>query len=354
MKGPATTDTRSISDPSRLWYLALGLSILCCSPAALADTVTRATSLPMQPRLTVVQGTLTHDFGTVRRDSILHYRVGFENAGNGDLLLRHPRKTCGGCSSLRLSRNRVAPGERAFLETRLTAGPKPGPQRRKLLLETNDPATSPVLTLEMEWTVRAYVRASPEKVQFGNVLYGRPHHKRLLLTALSTTASLRLRSIGEPVSGVRVTTVSMTDSHRAALQFTVTENTPIGELKGTVAVDTGLPDDPVVRIPVEATVVGPFQVDRSYLNFGSVHAGERRQVHAMVLRDANSTHTLQAPELDTGLLQCHLLRRGNKAYLLEARLQPTVPSGSVRTTITLRTTCPMQPEIEIPVFARVR
>ena len=306
------------------------------------------------PRLAVVEGALSHDFGMVRPHSTLRYRVVFTNSGGGELRIGPPRQTCGGCSFSRLSRQRLRRRETSVLEVHLASGDKLGLQKRQILLETNDPATSPVLTATVLWRVSTPVTHTPKVVDFGEVPCGVPHRRPLSVGVADSTSTLRVsaRAVSSPFL-----TVALDDSKahkdKASLSVVLGTDAPIGDFRGSVELATGLQEMPTVRVPVRAVVMGPFSADREYVNFGRLRQGDTRQVRVVVSCRGASAGSVTGVEYDKRRLLCDLSERRPGLYEMMVRVSPSVSAGVLRTTVSVTTSNSLQPRIALPVFAKI-
>lgn len=103
---------------------------------------TKALDLPMSPGLTDLEGMFA-----------------FTNEGEGDVTITSVKTSCG-CTTAALEQKTYGPGESGQIEVTFNVGDRVGPQVKKVVVRTDDPAT-PVTTLTLRTTIPKWVELKP-------------------------------------------------------------------------------------------------------------------------------------------------------------------------------------------------
>ncbi|HPS00954.1 MAG TPA: DUF1573 domain-containing protein [Candidatus Sumerlaeota bacterium] len=319
-----------------------------------------------QPRIAVVEGKIDYDFGSVRPGAVMTYKILLENQGDQNLTLNLKQKSCNKCIPLTLDTLKVEPGKRATLTVRYEAGKKKGKQTPRSYLETNDPENGK-MEIVMRWEVDPYIEVNPEAIQFGRKLWRARICQPVQLVTENLNDKIRILQAESASSHVRVSASEVEVRNNCLeLPVEILDTTPAGNFSTTVTLTTDYEKTPKIEIPVSGEVLGPMICQPQYLNFGvlltsgsqekaiDVHLEPGTKFSATLLgfrAEKGGKNLKQRPSF---LEHCELVEKADVGYQLVGRLLATLKPGNYKTIVVLKTDCPIQPEIEIPVLAVVK
>ncbi|MCS7017128.1 MAG: DUF1573 domain-containing protein [Gemmatales bacterium] len=111
------------------------------------------------------------DLGTGVPGETLRARVPVHNLGNHPLVIESIKATCGGCSSLRLEKTVIEPGESVDLEIEAYLREERKEVRFQIRIQSNDPSL-PIAAYEVYARVLPILEATPEEIWFGQLTAG--------------------------------------------------------------------------------------------------------------------------------------------------------------------------------------
>lgn len=275
-----------------------------------------------------------------------------ENRGTAPLAITKIETTCS-CTAAIASDSVLAPGETTDLNVTYNTKDKEGEETQIVVLYTNDPA-EPRIDLVVKANVIPFVRVGPRILDFGPVHRGD-----------SKTLSAEFEA--DPGTGFAVSSVEGGD------EWVTWKISPVpGALNPTWRVEAMLrPDVPLGRfmkradvkmqhphrtqeaLTVKGLIYSYFILEKAKFDFLTVQAG-KAVVRSMVI-DCDGTRSYQITGVtsSTDRLKPRLARKG-KGYELTVDFLPGSQAGTTEETLTLATTDPKEPKIEIPVRAKVR
>jgi len=308
-----------------------------------------------EPALTVTHGELRHDFGEVGRGEKLTHRITLRNDGEEPVAFIRTKRGCGRCAPLRLNRRSAPPGETVSITAQFDSESRRGRQTRRYFLYTDESPSSPTLTLEFAWTVRPFMRVSPPQLDFGKKGHASPWRGSVVLDPadLKTTVTLTKLACSSPHVRIGEAWTDPTTG-KIAIPLEILDSAPAGPFLAHLVIETDHPRERRLLIPVRGTIVGPFQVTARYMSFGVVAQGEGARREVKIAGPARDEERITGMDYDGQILACGLERARSGLYIVRADLRQGLQPGSYRTTVTLRTSCPAQVTIPIPVLVRVR
>jgi hypothetical protein len=90
------------------------------------------------------------DFGTVCEGEVISHTFKFKNAGNGVLIVKDAIPSCG-CTTPKLSKKMLKPGEEASVEVIFDSRGWFGSQYKSVTLRTNSPIMDKSVTIKATW-----------------------------------------------------------------------------------------------------------------------------------------------------------------------------------------------------------
>lgn len=303
----------------------------------------------------VTTGSLLWDFGKVGRRRMVEAPLGLTNKGGRTVRVTRVQRSCGGCAPLTLDRDRMAPGESIAVIQRYRTGNRVGPETRAYHLLLEDGRTSRTLAIRARWSVEAFVEWRPEVLDFGRIPVGAPLDTKITLRSRGTTEPLVLLSARSSSRRLRLGEVFPDRTGtRLTLPVRIGAEAPIGAFSSTITLRTNCANEPVLHVPVRGVVEGPFSCSSRYLNFGLVARGDSPLRQAAISVSPRGRWSVREIEYDRRLLDCRISLDPYGRYLLSAQLAGAIDSGTCKTTVTLKTDCPAQPAVLIPVLAIVK
>ena len=118
---------------------------------------------PHSPRLVCTNALF--NFGRVESTNEVVHNFVLRNDGDLSLLIRRVRTDCG-CTAARIKDTTIRPGAETVIEGRLNLRGRNGPQRKRILIESNDPQ-NPVFELCFEGEAYSEVEVKPDRLHLG-------------------------------------------------------------------------------------------------------------------------------------------------------------------------------------------
>lgn len=236
--------TRPAARISRRLLVCLALIVILAGIAAV-----RPAFLARAPRI-VCDEPVFH-FGVTSDARDVEHEFFLRNAGRADLVIRRVEAGCS-CTTAQLATNRVAAGESVRLAVRFSTRGRQGPQARRVVVRSNDPAR-PSCELQLAGDVRPEILVEPAALSL-----------RIPCGEKTAATSLRLRSPeGKPfrctkaeAQGPGLTVTAGEELTPAKHEFTVAATAAgiAGTFKGRVELLTDLPGRPRLEVPVSIIV----------------------------------------------------------------------------------------------------
>ncbi|MDP6409737.1 MAG: DUF1573 domain-containing protein [Planctomycetota bacterium] len=240
-----------------------------------------------------------HEFGEASDTRILRCAYAFENVGTEPVVISRIKPSCG-CMTTRLSKMCFEPGEGAELE--LEWKPLGRGRQTKGLTVHSTAFPGGFHRLFATCEVRPFVRVEPPLVYFGEVEMGKEHTLRATLTC--EDPSFVIESIACPNPHVAVAVVEDTSPGPRAIEVTVRESAPWGQVVGkvTVRVRGRVPpgDGEVVHdlsFNTHARVFGDLRTDKTMFAVGKVSPGAKFRYEVRLTRASGEPFRL----LDLGV-----------------------------------------------------
>lgn len=189
------------------------------------------------------------DFGVVNGvTQDLEHAFVLRNDGDAALTIRQVRASCG-CTTTRLERQTLPPGEATELKAVFNVRGRRGPQRKAIHVESDDPAT-PVLDLSLAADVRRALETDVSGVYFGQMRPGEAVSRNVRVTAGEGRA-FRLLSA---TYGALPLTVELpaeaAAAHDVRVQYKGGSETGMGGVFGELILRTDMPGFETLNLPV--------------------------------------------------------------------------------------------------------
>jgi len=294
------------------------------------------------------------DVGPVQQGRKTTHRFEIRNDGDAVLEITEVKPSCG-CTIVEFDA-RIAAGEIGVVKAVLDTSKFRGPIAKSISVYTND-GENPRIVLVLKADIRTHLEASPAYSRFLTVV-GEPVETQVVTVWASDLDDLKIRKVDSPYPFLEVEYRVATQDERRdegqgtqwRLEFKLAANAPVGPLADRIQVITNHPRQRVLQIPVSGYVrpllgvtpvvadfgrrelSGPFETSLEIENFSS------RKIRVSEVESDLAAVVAEIKEVDEGRL-----------YQLRLTLQPGMPKGPFSGLLTVHTTDPKQPVLEVEV-----
>jgi hypothetical protein len=293
-----------------------------------------------------------HDLGIVETGASVKHTFVLRNQGGGALEIVEVDPDCG-CTIVEFDKQ-IAAGRSGKITAEVDLSTFFGPIAKYLRVYTNDPAT-PELSLAVKAEVRPLVQAHPGYARFLTVT-GETVDRVDQIVWASDIDGFEIESVRSPYGFVRVEARAATDSEERSegrgtqwvIEVELAPDAPIGPMADHIEVRTNHPRKPDLRIPVSGYVRPVLAVTPPVTDFGARELTS--PVRASVEIENFSKDEIELTEVVSSLpqLEAQIQKDGDDYYVIMI-LNPGLPAGEFRGTVTVRTDSRRVPRIEIPV-----
>lgn len=311
-----------------------------------------AVTLGAQPRA-VIEGTVVDAGLVVRGDSSEHVFT-ISNQGDRSLELTEVDPACG-CTVVDYDET-IAPGATGRVVATLNTKGLRGPISRTVSVYTNDPRNAEI-NLVIKANVRAYVEATPGYARFLAVRgQGADPIKQTIFS--DGGGGLAVTNVTSPYPFIEVRAYEASEAERQAgragrqwvVEMNLSQDAPEGAFADFVEVELEHPRLDSMRIPVSGFIQPVVAVLPRVADFGRK---ELRSSHTAVLEVKN----LGEPEVTLGEAQSSIAGLTSKVEVVDAgrlfrlrlTLDPGMPKGEFRGTLTIPTSSSLQPKVTVDV-----
>lgn len=305
----------------------------------------------------VVAGTVV-DVGRVAKGETVEHSFEIRNEGNAPLRIVRVKPTCG-CTVTEFD-DVIAAGETGSLRARLDTTEFRGPIAKSIRVYTNDAAT-PELTLVIKADVRAQIDISPGYARFV-VVHGEEYGTRRQIVWSPDFAGLELKRANSPYPFVEVALRKLEpgdsdyrkDSNRWQVDVTLASDAPVGAMADYIRLTTNHPRQTMVRIPVSGMVRPILAVTPKVADFGRRDPGEEHRATLEIKNLGSTAVEVESAESDLPGLTAEVEAvEAGRLFHVVLTLEPGMEKGRFRGKVTLKTSSPKQPIVEIDVTGTV-
>ncbi len=315
-----------------------------------------ATAAEAQPR--AVLGESVFDVGTVPRGETVEQTFRIRNEGDQTLEITDVRPACG-CTVVDYDA-KIAPGEVGAVAASLSTKGLRGPIAKTIQVYTSD-QRNPRLELVIKADVRAYVESDPGYARFLAVL-GKGGEPIIQKVWTEETGEFRITKARSPHSFVKADFREATDEERVSsksgrqwiVEISLDRNAPEGAFADFVTLEIDHPRLRQVKIPVSGFVRPVVAVLPRVADFGRKDLS-KPQTQILEVRNLGDSAVTLGPIESTvaGLTSEIEVVEDGQHYRLKLTLDPSMPKGTFRGTLTIPTDNRLQPKVEIDVRGSV-
>jgi hypothetical protein len=314
-------------------------------------------------------------FGVVPECHKVQTEYTFENTGKGVLTIGKIITGCG-CTSSRVTKDKIQPGEKGIISIVFDTTGQIGEQNRNILVETNDPQ-NPKVKLTLAGKVKEQLVCHPRVLNFGPLSRGQKIEKEIEISILDDKRAiitdlisdnqdiiLSLESYSEQYGENSFKKANNKKDYRKnqnRVRVTLqTENKPIGRFEHQITIQASSKLNKMqVKIPVYGDVVSSMIVKPSQLMFGVVRPGRKENQTVTIAQRYDTPFEIQRIEADiNGLdiefnknvaIKSHILKIG---YAIEPNIE--YADQNIKGKLAVHTTNRDEPLVEIPVYIMLR
>jgi len=278
----------------------------------------------------------------------------FRNAGKTNLEISNVRATCG-CTPTDITDKSIKPEGSGKIKVIFDTTGRQGLQNHKIYVLTNDPVT-PIVQLQIRGLIKEDLVITPRSVAFGDIKKASPPTREILIID-RTGKNVEITGL-EPYPEFITTILSpVTDRPYQGHKILVflSPEAPLCNMEGKVTIYTTDKKHSEIEIPVTANIIGDIEFRPSLFFFGFVKQGETPVAKITIFTTGEESFRIEGIENDTHFISTEIIpKEAGREYIISATLNKDTPPGNMRSTVSVHTSNPEQPEIRIPVYGLVK
>jgi hypothetical protein len=326
---------------------------------AVLATVAPSASAADGPKLVVPE--TIKDMGKVAQGEVLNVDFALVNEGDEVLEIKAVRPTCG-CTVADFDRT-IAPGKTGYIKAKLETREFNGPIQKSVLVMTND-AREPTVTLVIKTTVHPYVEVLPRALVRFNAVQHEPMEQKITVVADEEDTNFQISGVksSEPflITTVRPLPKDELLAGKSSKQYEITismkENPPVGPVNAELEIQTNHPKAKEVPVKVFGVVRALLHVTPSQIQFGSVDAKKEPGRNLIVVNNRTggvAVNLTGATVNDAAFAAEVVTIEAGRRYQVTVTVKANASPGSRDAVLTLKTTDPEFPTVEVPVRANI-
>ncbi|MDH3816938.1 MAG: DUF1573 domain-containing protein [Acidobacteriota bacterium] len=311
------------------------------------------------PKLMVPENIM--DMGKVAQGEVLNVDFVVVNEGDETLEIKAVRPTCG-CTVADFDRE-IAPGKTGYIKAKLDTRDFSGPISKSILVMTNDPQ-DPTRTLVIKTEVHPYVQVLPRALVRFNAVQHEPMEQKITVVADEEEKDFKVNSVKSSVpfllASVRPVPADQLLAGKSQQQYEITltmqENPPVGPVNTILEIETNHPKAKTVPVKVFGVVRALLHVTPSQIQFGAVEAKKQpgRNVIVVNNRSAGVAVTVTGAAVNDPAFNAEVVPIENgRRYQVTVTVNPDASAGPRDAVLTLKTSDPEFPTVEVPVRANI-
>ena len=301
------------------------------------------------------------DMGKVAQGEVLDVDFAIVNEGDETLEIKAVRPTCG-CTVADFDRE-IAAGKTGYIKSKLDTRDFSGPISKSILVMTNDPQ-DPTTTLVIKTDVHPYVQVLPRALVRFNAVRHEPMEQRITVVADAEEKDFRVTGVKSSapflLASVRPVAADQLLAGKSAQQYevvlTMKDNPPVGPVNAVLEIETNHPKAKTVPVKVFGVVRALLHVTPSQIQFGSVEAKKQpgRNVIVVNNRTGNAPVTITDAKVSDAAFDAEVvtIERGRR-YQITVTVKADAEAGPRDAMLTLKTSDPEFPTLEVPVRANI-
>ncbi len=311
------------------------------------------------PKLVVPE--VIKDMGTVAQGETLEVAFELVNEGDETLEIRAVRPTCG-CTVASFDRE-IAAGKSGFVKATLDTGDFSGPISKSILIMTSDPK-EPTVTVVIKTTVHPYVEVLPRALIRFNAVQHEPMVEKITVVAAEKDPNFKVTGVSSSVpylaAAVRPLPKDELIAGKSAQQFEIElsleDDAPVGPVNAVLTVETNHAKAKEVPVKVFGVVRALLHVTPSQVQFGSVTAKSQpgRNLILVNNRSGGAKVTVTSATINDAAFATEVVTiEAGRRYQVTVTVKSDATPGPRDAVLTLKTSDPEFPSVEVPVRATI-
>lgn len=301
------------------------------------------------------------DMGTVAQGEILEIQFELVNEGDQPLEIKAVRPTCG-CTVADFDRE-IAAGKSGFIKAKLDTGDFSGPISKSILIMTSDPQ-EPTVTVVIKAVVHPFVEVLPRALVRFNAVQHEPMVEKITIVAAENDPNFKVTGVSSSVpylaTEVRPLAKDELVAGKSAQQFEIElslkDDAPVGPVNAVLKVETNHPKADVVPVKVFGVVRALLHVTPSQVQFGSVAAKNEpgRNLILVNNRTGGAKVSVTSASVNDAAFNAEVVTiESGKRYQVTVTVKSDASAGPRDAVLTLKTSDPDFPTVEVPVRANI-
>lgn len=319
-------------------------------PAADSKTAAKPVAAP---RIDIIPE--TKDAGMVPKGQVIDATFVIKNTGGSDLIITDARPGCG-CTVASFDKV-IKPGEEGKVVSHVDTKTFAGPIAKSILVVSNDP-DRPQVNLFIKAIVKPFVDVLPNAYVRFSVVKGDSDSQNVILVSEEKTFKPVVAEASQPYVKAEIAPAGEKDKiqgragEQYRLKLSVTGDAPEGLLNAPVRITTGVPQQPMVEIPVAGIVRARVQVTPVLVNFGNFTAGKDPITRNIIVTNNKPTVPVKITKAEAsvaGFLTDIVPTQEGVSYTVVVKPTEKVKKGPVDGVLKLFTTDKEKAVIELPL-----
>ena len=287
------------------------------------------------------------DVGKVKKGEPIRQEFVIRNAGDAPLEITEVKPSCG-CTVTEFDAV-IAPGARGRVTAVVKTDAFGGGIAKSVTVFTND-TDNPKINLVIKALIHEAVIARPGYARFMTV-QGQPVESSVQTVSSTDGVTFRVLSVASPYPFVKAThREDPGEAGRWRVEVSLDREAPAGPLADYLLVRTDHPEQPEVKIAVSGLVRPTIAVAPKVADFGRREVSEPQSKSLEVKNLGSAAVQLTEATSDVAGLEAVIepVEEG-RHYRIQLTLTDAVPKGDFEGRLTIKTSSPRQPVVEIPL-----
>lgn len=284
------------------------------------------------------------DVGKVKKGELIRHEFVIRNTGDAPLEISEVKPSCG-CTVVEFDR-KIAPGASGKVGVVIETAAFGGGIAKSATVFTND-TENPKLSLVVKANVREPVVARPGYARFMTV-EGQAVEPSVQTISTSDGGPVEVLGVKSPYPFLRVSHSRQGEEWQVTLSLD--RSAPAGSMADYVLVRTDHPEQPEVKIAVSGLVRPIISVAPRVADFGRRELTEPQSKSLEVKNQGEADVEVTEVTSDVAGLEAELeaIEEG-RHYRVNLTLTDALPKGDFEGRLTIKTSSPRQPVVEIPL-----
>jgi hypothetical protein len=309
------------------------------------------------PKIEVVPE--TKDAGIVAKGQVIETTFVVKNSGGSDLLISDARPGCG-CTVANYDRV-IKPGAEGKVVTSVDTKAFTGPISKSVLLVSNDPERGQI-NLFIKATVKPFVDILPQPYVRVAIVKGDSDSRDVILLSEEKTFKPTVAEVSQNYVKAEIAPAGEKDKipghpgEQYRVRITVTPDAPEGLLNAPVRISTGVPQQPMIEIPISGVVRARVSVTPVLVNFGNFTAGKDPITRNIVVTNNKPGTPVKVTRAEVsipGFITDVVPTQEGISYTVVVKAGDKIRKGALDGTVKLYTTDKEKPMIELPLRGEV-